>query len=101
MCGDASVVIAGGQESMSLAPHVVQGARTGKKMGDFRMLDTMIRDGLWCNTGDYHVGTTAENVAEKYGVTRTLQDEYAVKSQSKAAVAQEVGTVLTLCPTHT
>eukprot|EP00976_Prorocentrum_cordatum_P074105 1181389-Prorocentrum_minimum.AAC.2 len=102
MCGDASVVIAGGQESMSLAPHALQGSRAGQKMGDWKMTDTMIKDGLWCAFNNYHMGVTAENVAAEFEVTRSQQDEFAAKSQSKAVAAQKVGAGFhsTLSPTN-
>jgi acetyl-CoA C-acetyltransferase len=93
MCGDASVVIAGGQESMSLAPHALTGSRTGQKIGDWTMTDTMIKDGLWCAFNDYHIGVTAENIASEFEVTRAQQDEFAAQSQAKAAAAQKVGTL--------
>ncbi len=88
--GDAKVVIAGGQESMSLAPHAAY-IRSGQKMGDMKMLDTMIRDGLWDAFHDYHMGTTAENVAGKWEISRAQQDEFAVASQNKAEAAQKAG----------
>ena len=88
--GDAKVVIAGGQESMSLAPHAAY-IRSGQKMGDMKMLDTMIRDGLWDAFHDYHMGTTAENVAGKWDISRAQQDEFAVASQNKAEAAQKAG----------
>ncbi|ARC36204.1 acetyl-CoA C-acetyltransferase [Paracoccus yeei] len=88
--GDAKVVIAGGQESMSLAPHAAY-IRSGQKMGDMKMLDTMIRDGLWDAFHDYHMGTTAENVAGKWEISRAQQDEFAVASQNRAEAAQKAG----------
>ncbi len=88
--GDAAVVIAGGQESMSLSPHVAY-LRAGQKMGDAKYLDTMIKDGLWEAFHNYHMGQTAENVAAKYGITRDEQDEFAVASQNKAEAAQKAG----------
>lgn len=88
--GDAAVVIAGGQESMSLSPHVAY-LRAGQKMSDMKMLDTMIKDGLWDAFNNYHMGQTAENVAAKYGITRDMQDEFAVASQNKAEAAQKAG----------
>uniref|UniRef100_UPI00037D21D4 acetyl-CoA C-acetyltransferase n=1 Tax=Zestomonas thermotolerans TaxID=157784 RepID=UPI00037D21D4 len=90
-CGDAEVVIAGGQENMSLAPYVLPGARTGLRMGHAQLVDTMIRDGLWDAFNDYHMGITAENLVEKYGLTRELQDAFAAESQRKAAAAIEAG----------
>ena len=89
--GDSEIIIAGGQESMSLAPHVLNGSREGQRMGDWKMVDTMIVDGLWDVYNQYHMGTTAENVAKKYGVTREAQDALALGSQLKAAAAQEGG----------
>ncbi|MBD9526269.1 MULTISPECIES: acetyl-CoA C-acetyltransferase [Paracoccus] len=88
--GDAKIVIAGGQESMSLAPHAAY-IRAGQKMGDMKMLDTMIRDGLWDAFHDYHMGQTAENVAAKWEISRGAQDEFAVASQNKAEAAQKAG----------
>lgn len=90
-CGDAEVVIAGGQENMSRAAHVLPGSRDGQRMGDWKLVDTMIKDGLWCATNNYHMGTTAENVAEKYSIDRNEQDEFAYRSQNKAEAAQESG----------
>jgi acetyl-CoA C-acetyltransferase len=89
--GDSEIVIAGGQESMSLSPHVLMGSREGQRMGDWKMLDSMITDGLWDVYNQYHMGITAENVAKKYGVTREQQDALALGSQQKAAAAQEAG----------
>ncbi|TMH05726.1 MAG: acetyl-CoA C-acetyltransferase [Betaproteobacteria bacterium] len=89
--GDSDIVIAGGQESMSLAPHVLLGSRDGQRMGDWKMVDSMITDGLWDVYNQYHMGITAENVAKKYGVTREQQDALALASQQKAAAAQEAG----------
>ena len=88
--GDAAIVVAGGQESMSLAPHA-QAIRAGQKMGDMKLVDTMIRDGLWDAFNDYHMGQTAENVAEKWQIGREQQDEFAVASQNKAEAAQKAG----------
>ncbi|WP_420413054.1 acetyl-CoA C-acetyltransferase [Roseibium sp.] len=88
--GDASIMIAGGQESMSLSPHCAP-MRTGYKMGDYKMVDTMIKDGLWDAFNGYHMGQTAENVAEKWQITREQQDEFAVASQNKAEAAQKAG----------
>jgi acetyl-CoA C-acetyltransferase len=87
---DSSVVVAGGQESMSMAPHCAH-LRGGVKMGNFEMVDTMIKDGLWDAFNGYHMGNTAENVAEKYQITRGQQDEFAVASQNKAEAAQKAG----------
>ena len=87
--GDSEIVIAGGQESMSMSPHVLQGSRDGQRMGDWKMIDSMISDGLWDVYNQYHMGITAENVAKKYGVTREQQDALALGSQQKAAAAQE------------
>jgi acetyl-CoA C-acetyltransferase len=88
--GDSEVVVAGGQESMSMAPHCAH-LRGGVKMGDFAMVDTMIKDGLWDAFNGYHMGNTAENVAQKYQITRAQQDEFAVASQNKAEAAQKSG----------
>ena len=88
--GDASIVAAGGQESMSLSPHA-QLMRPGQKMGDMKLVDTMIRDGLWDAFNGYHMGQTAENVAEKWQISRDMQDEFAVASQNKAEAAQKAG----------
>jgi acetyl-CoA C-acetyltransferase len=89
--GDSEIVIAGGQESMSMAPHCAH-LRNGVKMGNFEMVDTMIKDGLWDAFNGYHMGNTAENVAQKYQITRQQQDEFAVGSQNKAESAQKGGT---------
>ena len=88
--GDAQVVIAGGQESMSLAPHAAY-LRAGQKMSDMKMIDTMIRDGLWDAFNNYHMGQTAENVAEQWQISRDEQDQFAVASQNKAEAAQKAG----------
>jgi acetyl-CoA C-acetyltransferase len=88
--GDSEVVVAGGQESMSMAPHCAH-LRNGVKMGNFDMVDTMIKDGLWDAFNGYHMGNTAENVAQKYQITRQQQDEFAVASQNKAEAAQKGG----------
>ncbi|HEY7229585.1 MAG TPA: acetyl-CoA C-acetyltransferase [Pseudolabrys sp.] len=88
--GDSEIVVAGGQESMSMAPHC-QHLRAGVKMGSFEMIDTMIKDGLWDAFNGYHMGTTAENVAKQWQITRQQQDEFAVASQNKAEAAQKVG----------
>jgi acetyl-CoA C-acetyltransferase len=89
--GDSDIVVAGGQESMSLSPHALNGSREGFRMGDAKMVDTMIVDGLWDVFNQYHMGVTAENVAKEYAVTREEQDEFAVKSQNKAEAAQKAG----------
>jgi acetyl-CoA C-acetyltransferase len=88
--GDARIIVAGGQESMSMAPHCAH-LRSGVKMGDFAMVDTMIKDGLWDAFNGYHMGTTAENVAREYQITRETQDKFAVASQNKAEAAQKAG----------
>src|SRR5476651_833542 len=88
--GDSEIVVAGGQESMSQAPHCAH-LRNGTKMGNFEMIDTMIKDGLWDAFNGYHMGTTAENVARQWQITRAQQDEFAVASQNKAEVAQKAG----------
>jgi len=90
-CGDADIIIAGGQESMSRSPHAVPHSRNGQKMGDWKMLDTMISDGLWDAFNQYHMGNTAENIAKKYGFERGAQDEFAAASQQKAEAAQKAG----------
>jgi acetyl-CoA C-acetyltransferase len=90
-CGDADIVIAGGQENMSASPHVLPGSRDGFRMGHAKLIDTMIMDGLWDAYNDYHMGTTAENVAQKYGISRADQDEFAARSQQKAEAAQKTG----------
>ena len=89
--GDSEIVLAGGQESMSLSPHVLLGSRDGFRMGDAKLTDTMIVDGLWDVYNQYHMGTTAENVAKKYDISRAQQDEFAVASQNKAEAAQKAG----------
>jgi len=89
--GDSEIIIAGGQESMSLAPHVLPGSREGQRMGDWTLIDTMIVDGLFDVYNKYHMGITAENVAKKYDITREKQDALALGSQRKAAAAQEAG----------
>ena len=89
--GDAEVVVAGGQENMSLAPHVLLGSREGFRMGDAKLIDSMIIDGLWDVYNRYHMGITAENVAKEYGISRSTQDEFSVASQRKAAAAREAG----------
>ena len=90
-CGDAEIVIAGGQENMSLSSHVLPGSRDGKKMGPLALVDSMVVDGLWCAFNNYHMGTTAENIAEKYNYSRDAQDQFAAKSQQKAEAAQKSG----------
>jgi acetyl-CoA C-acetyltransferase len=90
-CGDADIVIAGGQENMSASPHVLPGSRDGFRMGDAKLVDTMIVDGLWDVYNQYHMGTTAENVAKKYEISRNEQDAFAVASQNKAEAAQKAG----------
>ena len=90
-CGDADVIIAGGQENMSLSNYVMPGARTGLRMGNAQLVDTMISDGLWDAFNDYHMGITAENLAEKYSLTREQQDAFAAASQQKATAAIEGG----------
>ena len=89
--GDSEIVVAGGQENMSLSPHVLNGSRDGQRMGDWKMTDTMIVDGLWDVYNQYHMGITAENVAKQYGITRDMQDALALASQQKAAAAQDAG----------
>jgi acetyl-CoA C-acetyltransferase len=90
-CGDAEMILAGGQESMSQAPHVLPNSRNGQRMGNWSMIDTMITDGLWDAFNDYHMGITAENIVEKYGITRDEQDAFAAASQQKAVAAQKAG----------
>ncbi|MGA8262773.1 MAG: acetyl-CoA C-acetyltransferase [Arenicellales bacterium] len=90
-CGDADIIIAGGQENMSLAPHVLPNSRTGQRMGDWKMVDSMIVDGLWDAFNHYHMGNTAENIARKYHFERAAQDEFAAASQRKAEAAQKAG----------
>ncbi|ADZ68641.1 acetyl-CoA C-acetyltransferase [Polymorphum gilvum] len=89
-CGDATIMVAGGQENMSLSPHCAH-MRAGYKMGDYKMIDTMIKDGLWDAFNGYHMGQTAENVAEKWQISRDTQDEFALASQNKAEAAQKAG----------
>ncbi len=89
--GDSEIVIAGGQENMSLAPHVLPNSRDGQRMGDWKLIDSMIVDGLWDVYNQYHMGITAENVAKQYGITREMQDALALASQQKAAAAQDAG----------
>jgi acetyl-CoA C-acetyltransferase len=90
-CGDAEIVIAGGQENMSAAPHVLNGSRDGFRMGDAKLIDSMVSDGLWDAYNDYHMGVTAENVAKQFGISRLDQDEFAAASQQKAQSAQAAG----------
>ncbi len=89
--GDSEIVIAGGQENMSASPHVLMGSRDGQRMGDWKMIDSMIVDGLWDVYNQYHMGITAENVNKHYGITRDMQDALALASQQKAAAAQDAG----------
>ena len=91
MSGDAKVVIAGGQENMSSSPHVLPNSRDGQKMGNWQMVDTMINDGLWCAFNDCHMGITAENIADKYDISRDEQDAFAATSQQRTEAAQEAG----------
>ena len=90
-CGDADIVIAGGQENMSISPHVLPNSRDGFRMGDAKLVDSMIVDGLWDVFNQYHMGTTAENVAKKFEISRREQDEFAAASQNKAEAAQKSG----------
>ncbi|WP_328716759.1 acetyl-CoA C-acetyltransferase [Halomonas elongata] len=90
-CGDAELILAGGQENMSLSPHVLPNSRNGQRMGDWKAIDSMVHDGLWDAFNDYHMGITAENLAEKYGITREAMDEFAAGSQQKAAAAIREG----------
>jgi acetyl-CoA C-acetyltransferase len=90
-CGDAEVVIAGGQENMSATPHLLAGSRDGFRMGDAKLVDSMIVDGLWDAYNNYHMGTTAENIARQYNISRREQDEFATASQHKAEAAQKAG----------
>jgi len=89
--GDAEIVIAGGQESMSQAPHVLPNSRNGQRMGNWALVDTMVNDGLWDAFNDYHMGITTENIVEKYGISREEQDQFAAASQQKAVAAQKAG----------
>lgn len=89
--GDSDIVVAGGQENMSASPHVVMGSRDGQRMGDWKMIDSMIVDGLWDVYNQYHMGITAENVAKQYGISRDMQDALALASQTKAVAAQDAG----------
>lgn len=92
MVGDAEIVVAGGFENMSQAPYLLKNAREGFRMGDQKVVDSMINDGLWCAFNDYHMGMTAENLCEKYGITREEQDEFSAQSQQKATAAIAAGT---------
>ena len=92
-CGDADIVIAGGQESMSSAPHVLPGSRDGFRMGDAKLVDSMISDGLWDIYNNYHMGVTAENVAKKYEISRREQDEFAAASPAKGGGGAEGGPI--------
>jgi acetyl-CoA C-acetyltransferase len=87
LCGDAEIVVAGGQESMSMAPHALPRSRSGVKMGEWAMKDTMINDGLWCAITDVHMGNTAENIAREYSISREEQDQFAAQSQQRAEAA--------------
>ncbi|MDC0534363.1 acetyl-CoA C-acetyltransferase [Francisellaceae bacterium] len=90
-CGDAEIIIAGGQENMNLSPHALPKSRVGQRMGDWKMTDTMIKDGLWEAFNNYHMGTTAENIAKKFNISRQEQDEFACASQNKAEEAIKSG----------
>ena len=90
-CGDAGIVIAGGQENMSMAPHVLPKSRQGMKMGDWKLVDTMVNDGLWCAFDNCHMGVTAENIAANYDISREAQDAFAAASQQKTEAAQKAG----------
>ncbi|CAI1132090.1 acetyl-CoA C-acetyltransferase [Serratia quinivorans] len=90
-CGDAEVIIAGGQESMSQSPYLMNGARAGLRLGHGQLTDSVIQDGLWDAFNDYHMGITAENLAEKYAISRSEQDEFALRSQQKTQAAQQAG----------
>ncbi|WP_148864107.1 acetyl-CoA C-acetyltransferase [Marinobacter fonticola] len=90
-CGDADLIIAGGQESMSQAPHVLPNSRTGQRMGDWKLLDTMVHDGLWDAFNGYHMGMTAENIVAEFDISREEQDYFAAASQQKAVAAQKAG----------
>ncbi|RAU16603.1 acetyl-CoA C-acetyltransferase [Nitrincola tibetensis] len=90
-CGDADMIIAGGQESMSQSPHILPNSRNGARMGDWKMVDSMIQDGLWDAFNNYHMGITTENIVEKYGFTREEQDAFALASQNKAEAAVTAG----------
>ena len=90
-CGEADIVIAGGQENMSRAPHVLTDSRTGAQLGNSQLVDSLVHDGLWDAFNDYHMGVTAENLAREYGISRELQDAYALSSQQKARAAIDAG----------
>ncbi len=90
-CGDAELILAGGQENMSASPHVLPNSRNGQRMGDWKAIDTMVHDGLWDAFNDYHMGITAENLAEKYGITREEMDQFAAQSQQNASNAIKEG----------
>ncbi len=90
-CGDAELILAGGQENMSASPHVLPNSRNGQRMGDWKAIDSMVHDGLWDAFNNYHMGITAENLAEKYSITREAMDEFAAASQQKAAAAIKEG----------
>ncbi|RAH39152.1 acetyl-CoA C-acetyltransferase [Halomonas sp. SL1] len=90
-CGDAELILAGGQENMSLSPHMLPNSRTGQRMGDWKAIDSMVHDGLWDAFNDFHMGITAENLAEKYGITREEMDAFAAGSQQKASAAIKEG----------
>jgi acetyl-CoA C-acetyltransferase len=91
IAGDSEILVAGGQENMSATPHLLQGSRDGFRMGEAKLVDSMIVDGLWDVYNDYHMGITAENVAKEYGISREAQDKFAVASQNKAEAAQKAG----------
>ncbi|MBM7646972.1 acetyl-CoA C-acetyltransferase [Scopulibacillus daqui] len=91
LAGDSDIVVAGGMENMSQAPYLLEGTRTGYRMGDQKVVDSMIRDGLWCAFNDYHMGMTAENLCDKYELTREELDQFAARSQQRAAAAIEAG----------
>lgn len=91
IAGDADVIIAGGMENMSQAPYLSMDARNGMRMGDKKLVDSMIKDGLWCAFNDYHMGITAENIVDQFGLTREEQDEFSAESQKRAAAAIEAG----------
>jgi len=90
-CGDSAIVVAGGQENMSASPHVLPKSRDGQRMGNWELVDTMIKDGLWCAFNDCHMGITAENIADRYSFTRAEQDLFAAGSQQKTESAQKAG----------
>jgi acetyl-CoA C-acetyltransferase len=93
-CGDADLIIAGGQESMSQAAHVLPNSRNGQRLGNWNMIDTMVHDGLWDAFNDYHMGITAENIADKFNIARCDQDQFAAQSQAKASAAIAAGRML-------